>query len=45
MTRSLKTGADFWEATLPKPFAPVDLARAAKKALYGSNNGHPTLRV
>ena len=35
MNHSVKPGADFWEATLPKPFAPVDLARAAKKALYG----------
>jgi len=33
VTHSVKTGADFWEATLPKPFAPVDLARAAKNAL------------
>jgi signal transduction histidine kinase len=35
MTHPVNTGADFWEATLPKPFAPVELARAAKKALYG----------
>ena len=35
MARSIQPAADFWEATLPKPFAPVDLARAAKKALFG----------
>jgi signal transduction histidine kinase len=34
VTHSVKTGADFWEGTLPKPFAPVDLARAAKNALH-----------
>ena len=35
LTRSVKNGGGFWEATLPKPFAPVDLARAAKNALNG----------
>jgi len=33
MARAVKSSADFWQATISKPFAPVDLARATKKAL------------